>query len=460
MDEKRLPYRLWTRYLSAFDGVRIVARALMDVIVSTEHRFQQTPDGCVWTQVAFSYRFWQRYLDVFDNVLVLARVLPVTSVPSDWERADGSSVSFVALPYYVGPAQCLRRLMPVRRAIKSAGSREAAVVMRVPSFLSAHLAPTLYRTGQPYGVEVVGDPWDAFSPAASRHVLAPLVRRWLSCHMRRQCANATAAAYVTERTLQRRYPCAAYTIGVSDVALPNDGIVENGGVLATTFSNVDLSNENAVIRSVPAQRCGPLRLITVASLQRRYKGVHHLISATAACLRQGLSLELTVVGDGGLRPALESQARRLGIQDRVRFVGQVSSGEAVRQHLDSANIFVLASLTEGLPRAMVEAMGRALPCIGSAIGGISEILPAEDLVPPGDVGALAAKIAEVAAHPDRRDRMAKANLARAQAFCEPVLRKRRLAFYRHLHEATVRWLGNNGRNLTSSKSETPAFTSP
>jgi glycosyltransferase involved in cell wall biosynthesis len=186
--------------------------------------------------------------------------------------------------------------------------------------------------------------------------------------------------------------------------------------------------------------------VTVASLEQRYKGVDHLIAALAMCLRAGMDLRLTVIGDGKHRGELERQAAALGLPDRVIFLGQLPAGEAVRRELDRSDIFVLASLTEGLPRAMVEAMARALPCIGTAVGGIPELLAAEDLAPPGDAGALAARILEVARDRDRMARMSSRNRIRAREYSDPVLRAHRLAFYRHLRQVTSDWMAGRGRS--------------
>ncbi len=112
----------------------------------------------------------------------------------------------------------------------------------------------------------------------------------------------------------------------------------------------------------------------------------------------------------------------------------------MRQELDRADLFVLPSHQEGLPRAAIEAMARGLPCVGSTVGGFPELLPAEDLVPPGDAAALARKLREVVTDPDRLDRMAARNLGAAREYREDVLRPRRTAFYEHLRAATTRWL--------------------
>jgi len=107
-------------------------------------------------------------------------------------------------------------------------------------------------------------------------------------------------------------------------------------------------------------------------------------------------------------------------------------------------LFVMPSRTEGLPRAMIEAMTRALPCIGTRVGGIPELLADEDLVNPGDVDGLAAKIKEVGTSPERLTAMSERNLRRAQEYRPEVLTRRRQEFYSFLRRSTENWLSNRG----------------
>ena len=93
---------------------------------------------------------------------------------------------------------------------------------------------------------------------------------------------------------------------------------------------------------------------------------------------------------------------------------------------------------------MIEAMARALPCIGSAVGGIPELLPLEDLVPPGDAAALARKIREVVGDPGRMARMSARNLEKAKEYGEETLRTRRLEFYLQVKEHTRAWIEKRG----------------
>jgi glycosyltransferase involved in cell wall biosynthesis len=394
----------------------------MNVSITLEQRFNQTPDGAVWTQAAFAYPFWQRYLEVFEKVEVAARVQNVTEAQTDWLRADGVGVTFVPLPYYVGPRQYLLNAGRVRSGIRRALDNAEAVIFRVPSPIAAAATPTLIQRGQPYAVEVVGDPYEVFAPGAVRHPLRPLFRWWFPRQLRRIVAGACAVSYVTDRTLQRRYPPTpeAFTTTYSSIELPDYAIISVSRIL-------DREQKH-------------FRLVTVGSLAQLYKGTDVLLQAVNRCVTIGLNVHLTVIGDGKHRAELENLSASLGLTERVCFLGQIPAGEAVRGQLDAADLFVLPSRTEGLPRAMIEAMARGLPCIGSTAGGIPELLPPEDLVVPGDTTALAQKIREVITQPDRMARMSARNLEKARLYAETVLRERRIAFYQHLKAETEAWL--------------------
>jgi glycosyltransferase involved in cell wall biosynthesis len=394
----------------------------MKLVVTIEHRFDRTPDGQVWTYTTCPYSFWKRYLEVFDHVRVVARVRDVSSVPSDFKHADGEGVSFVAIPYYVGPWQYLQKLDQVKRVAQSAVSAEDAVILRVGSPIAAFIQTRLDKIGHPYAVEVVADPYDAFAPGSVRHPLRPFFRWLYPRQLRSQCVKACAAAYVTQYALQRRYPPAniAFSTHYSSVELPDTAFVS--------------------CARLPQHKIGGLTLITVGSLAQLYKAPDVLLKAVAACVKEGLDLQLLLIGDGKHRPELEKLAKNLYLGERVHFLGQLPAGDAVRTQLDKSDLFILPSYQEGLPRAMIEAMARGLPCIGSNVGGIPELLPPEDMVSPGDVVALANKIREVVTNPEYMARMSSRNLEKAKDYREKILRERRIAFYRYVREKTEEWL--------------------
>jgi len=110
--------------------------------------------------------------------------------------------------------------------------------------------------------------------------------------------------------------------------------------------------------------------------------------------------ELHIAGDGPLRESLESYARELRLADRVTFLGAVSDTPGFFSSLD---IFVMSSLSEGLPIAILEAMAAGLPIVSTRAGGIEEAaIEGQNarLVAPADPGALAAAMIAMAQEKD------------------------------------------------------------
>jgi len=204
-------------------------------------------------------------------------------------------------------------------------------------------------------------------------------------------------------------------------------------------SDVDLSG-SALASSwkKPKRNQSSFRLVTVGTLAQLYKGQDVLLAAVALCVQRGLDLRLVFVGDGRYRAMLESMAQKLGIADRTIFRGHLPAGAAVRAELDAADLFLQPSRADGLPRSLLEAMARGLPCLASRVGGIPELLADEDLLVPGDVMRTAAQIESVLRKPERRERMAQRNLERARAFTEDKLVGLRRSFYAEVLSRSIR----------------------
>jgi glycosyltransferase involved in cell wall biosynthesis len=392
----------------------------MRVVVNSEERFSRTPDGKVWSAGAGAYSFWRRYLDVFDQVRVLGRVAPALEQPESAQRADGDGVTFESLPYYVGPIGYARKYFSVRAAIRKTLVTKDAVVLRAASPI-ANCVESDIASGQPYGIEVVGDPYEVFAPGSIEHPLRPLLRWVMTDRLKRQCRRACAAAYVTGGALMDRYP-------------------SRSSAFTTIYSSIELRDDAYAAQSRSFEiQSRPLRIVSVGTLEVPYKGFDVLIDAVAACVQRGADIELTIAGDGRRRDSLKRQAERRGIERVVHFLGHCPAGAGVRDELDRADLFVLASKTEGLPRAMLEAMARALPCIGTAVGGIPELLAPGELVPRDDAPALARKITEILADRGRMTRLSAENLAKARQYHSSNLSPRRREFLTHVQEATQRW---------------------
>jgi glycosyltransferase involved in cell wall biosynthesis len=120
------------------------------------------------------------------------------------------------------------------------------------------------------------------------------------------------------------------------------------------------------------------------------KGLDVLLVAWAHAARAVPGARLSIVGGGPLLDAARSQARRLGFDSRVAFLGPLSS-DGVREVLDRSTCLVLPSRSEGMGRVILEAYLRARPVIATAVGGVPELVEegrSGFLVQPDDPNAL------------------------------------------------------------------------
>ncbi len=135
------------------------------------------------------------------------------------------------------------------------------------------------------------------------------------------------------------------------------------------------------------------------------KGHDLLISAFAQLPKTS---HLLIAGSGPDEAALRSQARQLGLAERVHFLGQVDDVMSVFQ---AADVFALASRKEGFPLVLLEAGFAGLPCVAATVGGVPEAIPDGQgaiLVPPLDPDALAAALQRFESDPAERRRAGEA----------------------------------------------------
>lgn len=203
---------------------------------------------------------------------------------------------------------------------------------------------------------------------------------------------------------------AAFVIPVSDAL--RRGMIAAG--IQARYRVVPNVVDTELFAARPHAPGRPSRLVFVGLLYEA-KGVPDLLQAVALLLSQGRDVSLEIVGDGPRRADYEQKARTLGVEHAVVFRGFVSKSE-VAHILQSSDLFVLPSLYDNNPNALLEAQACGLPAVASRVGGIPEIIGEDTglLAVPGDAAALAAAIIEALGDPDRFDRAAIAREARAR----------------------------------------------
>ena len=375
--------------------------------VATEAILERDPAGRIWSGRSLPIGQWALRNQAFDAVRLVVRVADVVEAAGEALVLDPNGLTVLPLPAYRGLGGFLAVSIRLCRCLWIEAADVDLALLRLPGPIGTVFGLCLVLRRRKYAVQLVGDVDAVFDSSgfgpATRLMRLPLV--WCTRYL---CKSAKLVTYVTRAALQARYPC-----GVNAAQF--------------AFSNVEVARSSFASGPRDTRPTAPFQLVFCGSLAQRYKGLDVLIDAVRRLANRGIDIHLTVIGEGRFRPQLAEIATSLGVSNRLTFVGQVAHS-TVLTILERADLFVLPSLTEGLPRALVEAMAKGLPCVASRVGGVPELLSDRALVPPGDPGALAQAIESFLSTPDILSSESARNLERAHAFDSGDLNPERSRF--------------------------------
>lgn len=320
---------------------------------------------------------WNRYLGTFDELLVSTRVLELDH--KGMKISSHPKVSFNPISAYVNPVSLLTNFPTIVHQIRSTLSEVDCAVVRLPSVIGWVTCVVARRMKKPVLIELVGCPWDAYRFHSAQGVLmAPIG------HVATRLAvlNSSFTIYVTQKFLQQRYPTKGKSVGVSNVNISTEP-----SRLDRRFSRINRMEDRKTLSRTSDDR---IVLGSIGKVDLSYKGYKSALKAVSLLIQKGYNIEYEIVGPGE-QGELRDFISRLGLAGRVRLNGSFSSSE-VDAWFDTIDLYIQPSLTEGLPRSVIEAMAHGLPVILSKAGGQPELVDSEFLFKPGDSKALAERI--------------------------------------------------------------------
>ena len=281
-------------------------------------------------------------------------------------------------------------------------------VITIPSMFIAHKAQEICsRNNIPYLLQLGGCAWDTmWNHGIMGKVLA--LPAFLST---RRCVRvAPAVSYVTQKFLQKRYPTKGTSIGCSNAEI--DFVSED--VLDKRIEKIDKLKDRVIIG-------------TAAAVDVKYKGQQYIIEALRKMKFEKTEYYYQIVG-GGDQDYLQGLVHKYGLEDRVQLLGSLKHEEVFRW-LDNIDIYAQPSRTEGLPRAVIEAMSRGVPCIGANSGGIPELIDEEFMFSNGKTEV--DDICKILKNMDKEKMKlsASTNFTNAKEYNADILRNRRKDFY-------------------------------
>jgi glycosyltransferase involved in cell wall biosynthesis len=342
------------------------------LFVHGAEKLKEDEVGDFYTSGSYNQEVWDRYLSIFENLTVIfrkdANIYEPLDAISKFQFFDKDKINFIEiadLNYSYSTFFSYKKRMDNNHILEKAVKDNDYLIARLPSSAGNLAVKYAVKHNKPYMVELVGCPWDAYwNHSVKGKVAAP----YMWGITKRIVKKAPNVFYVTNEFLQRRYPSKGKTIGCSDVALPS-------------FDESLLEKRILKIQQIDINK--PIILGTTAVVNMRYKGQLYVIEAISRLISEGYNFEYYLTGAGD-NTFLKSVAEKYGVSNKVKFLGSLPH-EKVFEYLDTIDIYVQPSDTEGLPRALVEAMSRGCPSIGSNVGGIPELLNRKLLFRKGSV---------------------------------------------------------------------------
>lgn len=367
--------------------------------------------GEIYSLGQFSYNNWTRYLDHFDELVIIGRGRSIQEGEntSHLNRASGPNVRFVALPDINSPTRMLTHRSRVAKRIAAEVGKVDALILRGPSEFGMIGAAIAARQGKPVAVEMSGCAWDHtwYHGSLIGRMYAPI--KFLRA--RALVRKADFVIYVSRRFLQRRYQALGRTEYASNV----DILPPLRRVLDARLKRISAHNQ-------------PLVFGLIGGVGHRLKGIGTALVALgkAKAALPGFRFFILGPGDPGRWSRVISQN---GLEEHVTFCGTLPSGDAVMNWLDQVDVYLQPSFHEGVPRALIEAMSRGCPALGSTAGGIPELLDADCLHQRGNAAQLSAQIVHAALNTDWQRSQAQRNFEKAREFDRDHLIERRTRFW-------------------------------
>jgi len=374
-----------------------------------------------YTDGKLTYQMWeQRYLKYFDELNVAARA--VKKGEQTLNLSSGPNVQHFILPNLSSIKNRIGNLKRVKRELIELIKETDALVARMPSVYAYHAIKIAQKLNKPYVVEVVGDVFSALWTHGSLigKVLAPI--NYIK--HRKIIKKSPNIIYVTQNYLQEKYPhrSDANTINASNVDI------------STVPENV-LLNKIEKIKNMKSN--DEINIGLIGSYSSKYKGIDTAIKAIKTLNERGYNCKLVVLGDGNNK-WLKALSEKLEIDNKIIFSGTLPGGEKVFEWLDTMDLYIQPSLTEGLPRALIEAMSRGLPCIASSVGGIPELIDEDYIHRPKSDEEISDKIEYLLNNKDIMINQAQLNYHQAKRYTTEEINIRRDQFWTHFIEKELR----------------------
>lgn len=370
----------------------------------------------IYSAGQFPYSYFHPFLEAFDEIHVIGRHLwiPESTDTKGLNISSGKRLKFRLMPNINSPTGLVKNYRSVKKALAEELDQVDGVIIRAISDMGWLLYKMAKKRNIPIAMEMAACAWDSTWNHGSPYgkIYAP-VRYWRDQHITK---NADYVLYVSNHFLANRYPTNAQTVFASNVRIersPNEVLENRIKKIKTLYDE-------------PA----PITIGLIGTLTNKLKGVHDALEAISKIEdKASRPIVFRVLGPGDEKPFRDIE-QKLKLKSAVHYDGLLQSGDDVLEWLDNIDVYIQPSYQEGVPRATIEAMSRALPAIGSTAGGIPELLAPKWLHKPGDVHRLSSLILKMVNDPLHQISNANKNFEKSANYASDILMPKRMKFWK------------------------------
>lgn len=372
--------------------------------------------GRYFARTQEKFDFYQRYLRVFDMLRLVTRCVHEDTLGKTRVPLDDVRIEFVPMPFFSGPLQYAKAYFKIGKKLKGLINGCDAAILRLPSTIAQRVCKKVMKSGVPYATELVFDANDAMDSASNP--LERILWRIINSQMINACNHANGVACVTEHYLQKHY-----------TSQRQDAFFGHYSSLA-----LDKSFYTAP-RKYPQGKVFSIAHVCTQVQFNGRKGYNEVVEAVSKLKERGVDVIVDFAGPDyhdGIRK-LSGLAQSLGVSDRVNFIGGVNRMQ-LSDYLEKSDIYVMPTWAEGLPRVIIEAMAKGLPCITTPVSGNPELVDEHFLVNYYDVETLADRIEELVKNTALYEQTSQINFERSKQYEASILEARRDVFYTKLYQ--------------------------
>lgn len=374
-------------------------------------------NGHIYTELEFSYESWKPYLQYFDELCVIGRSYkPDNNVyenAESYNKCGGPGVQFSLYPRLTTIKNFIFERRRVSKSIEEDIRGADAVILRGVQENVVLAFKAAKKLGKPIILEGTGCMWNNTWHYGSLlgKIYAPL--RYINA--KRVYRGSDAVLYVTEKFLQGRYPTSGIHDHASDVKLDLPDEI----VLSNRLDRIENYTQDHVFQ-----------VGIIGPVHHNHKGIDNALKALA---QSGIKFDLHILGRGD-PTNMQALADSLNVGSHIHFDGLMPQDQ-VKNWLDTLDIYLQPSRTEGLPRATLEAMSRALPTIVSDAGDLPSIIDAKFVHNRHDIKALSNLLRVMVEDGGAMAEQARRNFETiGRGFHPDALKKRREAFWQKFVE--------------------------